>query len=280
MAAKTLTIGKNICKQITFVILVMNASSITFTSSPFVNSAIAVTLNVGNQYIQDFNSLPVSGISDKSTLPDGWDFLKTGGNNANSYSASDGSSNIGDIYSFGTNGSFDRSLGSLTSTDVTSSIFGVNFTIDGTSPVDSVSITYQGEQWRTGSRTAVDRLAFQYSINATTLSDGTWTSFNALDFTSPVTSGPTNTVLTGNGAGNFRNSTATISGLNLKDNDNFSIRWIDTNVSGINGSDDGLAVNNVSVTANPVPEPITMFGSLTALVIGAGLKKFRKKFQA
>lgn len=33
------------------------------------------------------------------------------------------------------------------------------------------------------------------------------------------------------------------------------------------------------IALNEVPEPITMFGSLTALVIGAGLKQFRKKFQ-
>jgi hypothetical protein len=34
-----------------------------------------------------------------------------------------------------------------------------------------------------------------------------------------------------------------------------------------------------SLNVNPVPEPITMFGSLTAVVIGVGLKQFRKKFQ-
>ena len=281
MAVITLRAGKNFCKQITFVIVVINASLAAFTSSINANPALAVTLNVGNQYIQDFNGLSPSGTSlDKSTLPEGWNFLETGNNANSTYSTSDGSSNIGDIYSFGANGSFDRSLGSLTSTNLTSSIFGVNFTIaNATSPVD-VTINYQGEQWRTGSRTAVDKLAFEYSTNATTLSDGNWTSFNALDFTSPVTSGSTNTPLVGNSPGNSVILAATISGLNLNNNDNFSIRWIDTNVSGINGSDDALAVNNVNVTANPVPEPITMFGSLTALFFGAGLKKFRKKPQA
>lgn len=34
------------------------------------------------------------------------------------------------------------------------------------------------------------------------------------------------------------------------------------------------------INVNAVPEPITMFGSLTALVVGAGLKQFRKRFQA
>jgi hypothetical protein len=55
-------------------------------------------------------------------------------------SESDGSTNVGGIYSFGTSGSFDRSLGSLTSTDLISSIFGVNFTIaTTTNPVESVT---------------------------------------------------------------------------------------------------------------------------------------------
>lgn len=35
-----------------------------------------------------------------------------------------------------------------------------------------------------------------------------------------------------------------------------------------------------ALNVNAVPEPITMFGSLTALVVGAGLKQFRKRFQA
>lgn len=58
------------------------------------------------------------------------------------------------------------------------------------------------------------------------------------------------------------------------------------------GSQNNWQFNNTSTTAdlpssyggnnivNPVPEPITMFGSLTALVVGAGLKQFRKRFQA
>lgn len=281
MAVITLKAGKNFCKQITFVIVVINASLAAFTSSINANPALAVTLNVGSQYIQDFNGLEASGTNlDKNTLPEGWDFLETGNDANSTYSASDGSSNIGGIYSFGTDGSYDRSLGCLTSTSLTSCTFGVNFTIaNTTSPVD-VTISYQGEQWRTGSRTAVDKLVFEYSINATNLSNGTWTSFNALDFTSPVTSGPTNTALVGDGSGNAVSLSATISGLNLQNNDNFSIRWIDTNVSGTNGGDDALAVNSVNVIANPVPEPITMFGSLTALFVGAGLKKFRKKLQA
>ncbi|BDA71454.1 hypothetical protein RIVM261_003480 [Rivularia sp. IAM M-261] len=282
MAATTLTSGKNICKQVTFAIVAYGASSIAFTSSLFANPAIAVTLDVSSQYVQDFNGLPNTGNNlNKSTLPDGWDFVEIGSSAANTYSANDGSSNTGGVYSFGTTGSFDRSLGSLTTSDLGLIYLGANFTIaNATVPVGSVTISYKGEQWRRGSGTAVDRLAFEYSTNATTLLNGTWTPFTALDFSSPVTSGLTNTSLLGGNSGNFRDLTATITGLNLNNNDNFSIRWIDTYVSGSSGNDDGLAVNNVSIGTTPVPEPITMFGSLTALVVGVGLKKFRKKLQA
>lgn len=54
---------------------------------------------------------------------------------------------------------------------------------------------------------------------------------------------------------------------------NTDTNWTFNNTSGVSN----LPVGNLNV--NPVPEPITMFGSLTALVIGAGLKQFRKKFQ-
>jgi hypothetical protein len=54
---------------------------------------------------------------------------------------------------------------------------------------------------------------------------------------------------------------------------NTDTNWTYNNSSGVSN----LPLGNLNV--NPVPEPITMFGSLTALVIGAGLKQFRKKFQ-
>ena len=45
----------------------------------------------------------------------------------------------------------------------------------------------QDEQWRAGvlNRGAADRLDFQLSTDATSLTTGTWTDYDALDFNSP-----------------------------------------------------------------------------------------------
>ncbi|GJD17899.1 hypothetical protein RIVM261_028550 [Rivularia sp. IAM M-261] len=286
---------KNIHKQITFVTLGVLASSIASAFSPFVNSANAVTLTVGTPYTQDFDSLPTTGATNaKSTLPLDWDFTKLGAPTSITYSAGTGSSTTGDVYSFGTSGSNERALGSLNINATGTINYGIKFTIAGaTTPVTSVEISYRGEQWRLGPSTN-DLLAFYYSTSSTAnLSNiayggngtsaftpplpstiSSWTNISSLNFASKVTSGSAG-ALDGNLSANYTNISGTITGLNLNDGDTLWIAWSDPNVS---GNDNGLAIDNVRV--NAVPEPITMFGSLTALAIGAGLKKFRKKCQA
>lgn len=274
---------KNIHKQITFVTLGVLASSIALASSAFVNSANAVTLTVGTPYTQDFDSLPTGTNNEKNTLPLDWDFIKLGATANTTYSAGSGSANAGDVYSFGASNSSERALGSLNSNPTGTINYGIKFTIAGaTTPVTSIEISYRGEQWRYGGGNSLDTLAFYYSTSSTAslndinppTSTSSWTNISSLNFASPVTSGTTG-ALDGNASANSRAISNTITGLNLNDGDTLWIAWSDPNSA---GNDNGLAIDNVRV--NAVPEPITMFGSLTALAIGAGLKKFRKKCQA
>ena len=192
-------------------------------------------------YSQNFNSLADTGFS--SLLPDGW-YLSESGTDADSlYSTGTGSSRTGDTYSFGPEDSTERALGSIRSSSLTST-FGANFTNNSSEVITSIHISYIGEQWRAGSasRTEADTLIFQYSINATSLSDGDWTNIKQLDFFSPNT-GISGT-LDGNLPENRTEINSTITGLSIPAGTQFWIRWQDVDVS---SSDDGLAIDDFSI---------------------------------
>ncbi|MFN9111634.1 MAG: lamin tail domain-containing protein, partial [Bacteroidota bacterium] len=189
---------------------------------------------------QDFNTLVNSGTS--TVLPAGW-FISESGTNANAtYGVSTGSSTTGDSYSLGASGTTDRALGGLRTGSLIPT-FGASFTNTTGSVVNTLAINYTGEQWRLAVLGRQDRLDFQYSVNATSLTSGTWTDVNALDFSSPNTSG--STTLDGDLAANRTNLSATISGLNIPNGATFWIRWTDFDVS---GSDDALGVDDFSIT--------------------------------
>ncbi len=95
---------------------------------------------------------------------------------------------------------------------------------------------------------ACDRLDFQYSLDATSLTTGTWTDVNSLDFTTPD-HGPTTGALDGNAAANRTAISDTIrQSCHRATAAIFWIRWTDFNAT---GADDGLAVDDFSITANP-----------------------------
>ena len=214
------------------------------------NAQISLTTN---SYFQDFNTLASSGTS--STMPAGWMFIETGSNANSTYTAGTGSSNTGDTYSFGSSSSTERALGGLQSSNLNPT-FGAYFTNNTGGVITSITISYRGEQWRLGAIGRNDNLDFQYSTDATTLSTGTWTNVDELDFTAPITTG-TLGALDGNASGNFTNISYTISGLSITDGANFFIRWNDFNAS---GSDDGLAIDDFTMTNDsPFPVSLTTF---------------------
>jgi len=108
-----------------------------------------------------------------------------------------------------------------------------------------MTIGYVGEQWRLGTVGRADRLDFQYSLNAKSLTDGTWVDVNAIDFASPITSG-TLGILNGNLAANRTSLSTTISSLNIANGTTFWIRWNDLNAT---GADDGLAIDDFAFSA-------------------------------
>ncbi|MEK8053387.1 PEP-CTERM sorting domain-containing protein [Ideonella sp. DXS22W] len=203
-------------------------------------------------YTQDFDTLASSGTTG-SVLPADWVFSEAGTNANTTYGVGTGSSNTGNTYSFGAAGSTERALGGLQSSPLTPS-FGASFRNDATRTITAVNIQYVGEQWRLGTVTRTDALNFEYSLDATSLSTGTWTAVTSLNFVAP-NQGPTTGALNGNSNANQ----AALSGsfnTSLASGATFWIRWTDFNAI---GADDGLAIDNfqLTVTLAPVPEPAT-----------------------
>ncbi|MBI5653890.1 MAG: hypothetical protein HZC40_26095, partial [Chloroflexi bacterium] len=200
----------------------------------------------GAAYTQDFNTLANTGTS--STVPTGWDFVETGSGANTIYTAGTGSATAGDTYSFGATGNTERAFGGLLSGSVVPTI-GAQFTNNTGVAITSLAISYTGEMWRAGvtNRGAADRLDFQTSTDATSLTTGTWTDINNLDFSSPNTMA-TAGALDGNSATNRTAISYTITGLSIANGSTFWIRWSDFNIT---SSDDGLAVDDFSLTPNP-----------------------------
>lgn len=220
----------------------------------------AINLTSGTTYTQSFNTLSNTdgSTTNNLTLP-GWLMTESGGGARDNqqYAVNNGSSNTGDTYSYGTTGSTDRSLGGLR-TGTLIPVFGAYFTNSTGEAITSIQISYTGEQWRLGTAGRADQLAFSYSTNATSLTTGTWTSVSALNFTSPTTE--TVGAKDGNDAAYRTAISSVITGLNIPSGGTFFIRWEDIDVS---GAEDGLAVDDFSLTPNPTPLPVSLISFTT-----------------
>lgn len=228
--------------------------SITSTSTP---------------YTQNFNTLITSGTS--ATLPTGWRLLETGTNANTTLAADAGSSSTGNTYSYGTGTATDRAFGYLRSGSLVP-VIGVQITNNTGATITSLSISYTGEEWRLGTAGRTDQLDFQYSLTATSLSTGTWTDFNALDFVTPVTT--TTGAKDGNAAANRTAKSSLITGLSIANGATFWLRWNDLDAS---GADDGLAIDDFSIQLNgadvtaPVTSTVTPANGATGVALSGNL---------
>lgn len=176
----------------------------------------------------------------------GWVLTETGGGARDNelHAVDAGGSATGDTYSYGTASSTDRALGGLRSGTLIP-VFGVGYTNNSGATINSLDISYVGEQWRSGTITRIDRLDFQYSTDATSLNTGTWIDENNLDFSTPNTSATG--AKDGNAIGNKTALNFTITGLTIPNGTTFWLRWNDVDAT---GADDGLSVDDFSLTAN------------------------------
>lgn len=213
-------------------------------------AAAVVPIVSGPASVQSFDApagLAATGTTN-TQVPPGWAFLKSNANTT--YAADNGATNSGNVYSYGATGSNERAFGQLLSGSVTPTI-GAQLRNDTGATLAQIVVRYSGEQWRLGTAGRVDRLDFQYSLDATSLSTGTWVNVDALDFTAPTSSGALG-ALDGNDPANRQLIDAAITGLGVAPNATLWVRWSDFNAS---GADDGLAVDDVSFgTGAPGPD--------------------------
>ncbi|MFZ4770950.1 MAG: CehA/McbA family metallohydrolase [Ferruginibacter sp.] len=208
----------------------------------WVNAQVSITA-ANTAFTQNFNTLKATA-GTSATLPTGWKLLETGTNANTTYSSDAGTTTTGNTYSYGTGTTTERALGTLLSGTLLSKL-GVQLKNSTGQTITSITISYTGEEWRCGTAGRADQLDFQYSQSATSLSTGTWIDANSLDFFSPATT--TIGAKDGNAVANKTLKTATITGLSIAANGLFWLRWVDFDAS---GSDDGLAIDDFSITLN------------------------------
>ena len=245
-----------------------------------------VLLSAG-KYAQNFDALAASGTVNwtNNFSLSGW-YAAKGATDAATYLANAGTTATGSLYSFGTNGvnsAADRALGSVAGSS-TVYAYGVRFTNDTGLTVSNIFISYSAEQWRNanGSGAVTNTLAFSYQIadapltNADAANAQSWSSFNALDFNSPVVGGSA-LPLDGNRPANRQVFTnILLAGASVLPGQEIFLRWRDVDDP---GSDAGLAVDDLTVNfqtasnaiATNVP-PVAIFTNSSVTLLTYNVK--------
>lgn len=241
-------------------LLVLGAAAAALPSYAFVSFT-------GN-YGQNFDTLAPSGTpawADDITLP-GWyadPVFPT-------YEAEDGSTfNVGHK-SYGTGLQTDRALGSFLG-PLISIGYGVQLRNATSGTITSLTVNYDGEQWRSGNNGSItDLITFDHSSNATSMTSGTWTTFGApLNFVSPTQIGAG--AIDGNLPTNRSTRTGTLNGLNWAPGTDLWLRWTHAGIAR-----DGMSIDDVNLQANPVPEPFTLAFAVAGLGL-AGRRRIVKR---
>lgn len=225
----------------------------------------------GGSYTQNFDTLSnTAGSTTNSTLPSGWLLNETGGGARDNeqYAVDTGASNTGDTYSYGAAGNTERALGSLRSGTLIAT-YGACFANASGNTLTSFDIAYTGEQWRLGTAARADRLDFQYSLDATSLTTGTWVDVDTLDFSTPNTA--TVGAKDGNAVGNRTALSASVSSVVIGNGGVFCLRWNDSDAS---SSDDGLAIDDFSITIGGSPTPVVSVNDVAAIEGDSGTTQF------
>ena len=231
---------------------------------------------LGSPYSQNFDTLSnTAGSTTNNLTITGWFMTETGGGARDNeqYAVDTGGSGTGDTYSYGLAAATNRALGQLRSGTLIPN-FGSCYTNNTGSTITSLDVNYFGEQWRIGNTAAArdDRMDFQYSLNATSLTTGTWIDVDPLDFTNPIKTAGAAGALDGNQAANRVNLVSTIGSLSIANGATFWIRWADLDAT---GADDGLAVDDFSITPQGAPPTPTLnIGDVTQLETNAGTTTF------
>jgi hypothetical protein len=238
-------------------------------------------------YTQNFDSLATTGTANlwtnDSTLQ-GWSLFTSSGSDITAYSTGNGSSNTGNFYSFGTTGSTDRALGGVGSggayfgtpapaSGAVAGYIAVAFQNNSSSALNNFTVGFNGEQWRNGGNTSAQPMVLEYGYGSSFATVSSWTAPGGnFDWNSPVAT-VTAAALDGNAAPNsvlgLGGTVATTWGAG----DTLWIRWVERNDVGL---DHGLAIDNLTFSVSPVPEPATYVLLLAGLGMMGAMARRRK----
>lgn len=217
------------------------------TSLSFGQTPISL-IGVNVPYTENFDGM---GSTETAFLP-GWTAINTSnGTDLTIMGLTDGNASSGNAYNIGATGSSseDRAFGTLADATITPAL-GAVFQNNTGSVVSKISIQTRMEQWKqSGNSGVTETVAFYYSLNATSLTTGTWIPVTALNLNEKLTAVNTNLAVNGNLAANYTNMSNIISGLNWADGTNLWIKWVDTNDAGANGM---YAIDNFIISVNQV----------------------------
>lgn len=141
----------------------------------------------------------------------------------------------------------DAALGILTRGHL-SAVFGVCFTNKTGKVITALDVHFVGEQWAHNTGGA-NTLNFEYSLDADSLSTGTWQIVEALNFTALHTQGTDDNSLNGHADENRKELSATIPGLSIPPDATFWFRWSDP-VGPSSGHAQILGIDDFSLTVS------------------------------
>lgn len=200
-------------------------------------------IGVNVPYIEDFSGM---GATQTDFLP-GWIAINISNGATLSMAVSDGTTGVANAYNVGAVGSEERAFGTIADAIVTPAL-GAVFSNNTGGTVSKISIQTRMEQWRESGNAGVNEtIAFSYSLDATSLNTGTWTSVTALDLKEKLTAATTNLAVNGNLASNYSLLSNIIIGLNWANGTNLWIKWADVNDAGNNGM---YSIDNFSISVS------------------------------
>lgn len=174
---------------------------------------------------------------------------------------SDGATAEPGVYNYGRTGGADRAVGAIAQPPLGSQAYEVRLRNDTEATITTLSLLYDGEQWRVNGNTNAHSLVVRFSADGTNYADLP----PAFTFTSPVTTGDTN--LNGDLPANRVADLGGTFAASVAPGAVFIIRWFDLADA---GRSHGLAIDNVRVEAVSAPVITVQPASQTALVGSAG----------
>ncbi|MFA6287626.1 MAG: PEP-CTERM sorting domain-containing protein [Opitutaceae bacterium] len=228
----------------------------------------------GTTYSENFNSLPASLTTEAGqyvatdiTGYTGWQVTNAGSSSSAIAwrGLSAGTGTASGYYGLGNTG--DYALGGLSNGGSAKPAFGITLLNTSGAQINSLSISFDVEQWRVGTTNSANVLAFEYKLSNTYASIAG--AVDNISFLSPGTSANVSSFvsstiassLDGNAAANRTSVTLGLTSLAWNAGEYLVLRW-----ELQSGSLDAMGIDNVTISG--IPEPATyamLFGMITFL---------------